>query len=315
VQLQQLAYFVAVADTRQFTKAAERMGVAQPSLSQQVRALEQDLGAQLFHRTRGNVTLTDAGEALSPIARRILADAETARREIQQLADVGIGRVRLGATPSVCTGLLPIMLAAFRQQYPGVELMINEGGSRDLQTALSEGAIDLAMIIDARLRDDDPLLVTVPLLREDLVVISPKDRPRPVQSRRMDIAELRDRPLVMFRRGYDLRESTVAACHAAGFEPTFAVEGGEMDAVLEFVNAGLGLAVVPSSVVRDRFRATPFTAPGLTRTVHLAHRRDIEPPRAAQAFQRSILQLLDSAAASGQLPPGISTLNRGKVTA
>src|SRR6185312_6595216 len=105
MQLQQLAYFVAVAQEGSFTRAAERANVAQPSLSQQIKALEADLGAQLVHRARGKVGLTAAGETLLPIARRMLADAETARREIRELEALGRGRVRLGATPSLCTGL------------------------------------------------------------------------------------------------------------------------------------------------------------------------------------------------------------------
>ena len=115
MQLHQLAYFVAVAETRHFTRAAEQMRVAQPSLSQQVRALEQDVGASLFHRIRGNITLTEAGETLLPIARRILAESETAYQAIRELDELGRGRVRLGATPSLFTGLLPTMLAAFRR--------------------------------------------------------------------------------------------------------------------------------------------------------------------------------------------------------
>lgn len=91
MQLQQLRYFTAVADTRHFTRAAEREHVAQPSLSQQIRSLERELGAELFHRARGHITLTDAGETLLPLARRILADAETARREVQEVAQLRRG--------------------------------------------------------------------------------------------------------------------------------------------------------------------------------------------------------------------------------
>ena len=310
VQLHQLGYFVAVAEARHFTRAAERLGVAQPSLSQQVRALEADLGAELLHRTRGNVGLTDAGEVLLPVARRMLADAETARREIRELAELGRGRVRLGATPSLCTGLLPAMLASFHRAHPAVELVVHEGGSRDLQRELTEGGLDLALVIDRRLADD-PQLATLPLLEEDLVVISPLGRPRPVQASTMTVADLAGRPLVMVRAGYDLRETTVAACRDAGFEPTFAVEGGEMDAVLEFVQAGLGIAVVPSTVVRDRFRATPFAAPGLSRTVLLAQRRSPAPPRAARALGDSLVGYLRAAAARGALPPGTRELGAG----
>ncbi|MGW7536969.1 LysR family transcriptional regulator [Amycolatopsis sp. NPDC054798] len=304
MQFQQLAYFLAVAETRHFTRAAERMRVAQPSLSQQIRALERDVGAGLFHRIRGNVTLTEAGETLLPIARRILAETETAYRAIRELDELGRGRVRLGATPSLCTGLLPAMLAAFRRDYPGIELVLHESGSRDLQTALSEGGLDLAMIVDSRVHDDSRLESRA-LFVEDLVVISPKDAPAPVRGR-MPIAALRDRPLVMFRQGYDLREATVTACRAEGFDPLFAIEGGEMDAVLELVRAGLGLAVVPSTVVGDRFRRTRFTEPGLSRVVRLAYRRDVEQPRAVRALQEAVVRYLGDREA--QLPPGTRPL-------
>ena len=307
MQLSQLAYFVAVAEEGSFTRAAERVGVAQPSLSQQVKALESDLGAQLVHRTRGKVGLTASGETLLPVARRMLADAETARWEIRELAALGRGRVRLGATPSLCTGLLPAVLADFRRTYPGIDIVVHEGGSRDLQDELIHGALDLALVIDARL-DGDPQLATVPLLTEELVVISRHGDPAPTRRARMDIAELKDVPLVMFRAGYDLRETTVTACRAAGFEPTFAIEGGEMDAVLEFVQAGLGVAVVPSMVVRDRFRATPISGPGVHRTILLARRRGLEPPRAAQALIESLIAYLRAGAARDTLPPGTSEL-------
>ena len=291
MQLSQLAYFVAVAEEGSFTRAAERVGVAQPSLSQQVKALESDLGAQLVHRTRGKVGLTASGETLLPVARRMLADAETARWEIRELAALGRGRVRLGATPSLCAGLLPAVLAEYRRRYPAIDIVVHESGSRDLQGELIHGALDLALVIDARLADD-PELATVPLLTEELVVISRHEDPAPTGRARMSIAELKDVPLVMFRAGYDLRETTLTACRAAGFEPTFAIEGGEMDAVLEFVQAGLGVAVVPSMVVRDRFRATPIGAPGLHRTILLARRRGLEPPRAAQALIEMLKEFL-----------------------
>src|SRR3954470_15496936 len=111
--LQQLVYFVAVADTRHFTRAAARTHVAQPSLSKQIHTLERELGAPLFSRARGNVTLTPAGAALLPLARRILADVDTARLEVQELVGLRRGRVRLGATPSLCAGLLADVLRRF----------------------------------------------------------------------------------------------------------------------------------------------------------------------------------------------------------
>ncbi|WP_030451860.1 LysR family transcriptional regulator [Herbidospora cretacea] len=311
MQLQQLAYFVAVAETRHFTHAAERMRVAQPSLSKQIKTLEADLGAPLFSRARGNVTLTPAGEALLPLARRMLADAETARREVAELAGLRRGRVRLGATPSLCAGLLADALARFHHDYPGVEIQVEEGGSRDLVRALARGQLDLSLII-LPLQGDDPSLVTEEILREHLVVAAPAHLTTGQSTGRrphVRIDELRRRPLVMFRRGYDLREATLNACRQAGFEPRFAVEGGEMDAVLRFVEAGLGVAVVPSMVLDGRpgLVGAPLL-PGLRRTVALAHRKDVEPTRAAQAFRSVLLGFLDEATREGTLPEGVEAL-------
>ncbi|MES9508344.1 LysR substrate-binding domain-containing protein [Streptomyces sp. NPDC000609] len=291
MQFQQLTYFVAVAEARHFTRAAEEVHVSQPSLSQQIRALESELGAELFSRARGNITLTDAGEALLPLARRILADADTARHEVQELAQLRRGRVRLGATPSLCTGLLPDVLRAFHDRHPGIQLLLEEGGSLDLVRELARGALDLALVV-LPLPAASPALTTVELLQEDLVVVSSAGAPRPGRGGRVRIADLQGAPLVMFRHGYDLRELTVAACRAEGFEPSFTVEGGEMDAVLGFVRAGLGIAVVPSMVaVRSGhgLRTTPLARPGLRRTIALAHRSDVAPPRAARELQKVLL--------------------------
>ncbi|MFF5447891.1 LysR family transcriptional regulator [Streptomyces sp. NPDC012888] len=291
MQFQQLVYFVAVAETRHFTRAAERVHVAQPSLSQQIKALERELGAELFSRARGNIALTDAGEALLPLARRILADAETARLEVQELAQLQRGRVRLGATPSLCTGLLPEVLRAFHTAHPGIQLLIEESGSHDLVRELARGALDLALIA-LPLPPAAPALTTVELLTEDLVVVSSRDVPAPGGGGPLDIAALREEPMVMFRHGYDLRELTVAACRAEGFEPVFTVEGGEMDAVLGFVRAGLGLAVVPAMVAEHAgpgVRVTRLAGSPLRRTIALAHRTDVAPPRAARELRRMLL--------------------------
>lgn len=307
MQLQHLTYFVTVADTRHFTNAAELCRVAQPSLSKQIRSLEHELGAPLFNRVRGDVTLTQAGEALLPLARRILADVETARRQIQELTGLRRGRVRLGATPSLCAGLLADAIAVFRERYPGIEILVEESGSRDLVEDLTRGALDLALIISP-LPDGDPTLAATPLLRENLVAVAPAGAPPLTGEPELPITALRDHPIVMFRRGYDLRESTTAACRAAGFEPEFAIEGGEMDAVLRFVEAGLGPAVVPSMVLPGRpgLRGTPVS--GLTRTIALAHRTDVEAPHAARAFRSELTAFLAAAARDERLPRGLDAL-------
>ncbi|MFD8081099.1 LysR family transcriptional regulator [Kitasatospora sp. NPDC059722] len=306
MQLQQLRYFLAVAETRHFTRAAEAAHVAQPSLSQQIRALERELGAELFHRTRGRIALTDAGDALLPLARRILADTESARLAVQETVQLRRGRVRLGAPPSLCTSLVPDVLRVFRDRYPGVALAVREGGSRDLVRWLAAGELDLALVITPASGEVAPALDVTELLHEELVLVSalPKRARRTVR-----VTELRGRPLVMFREGYDVREATLAACRAAGFEPEFAVEGGEMDAVLGFVRAGLGPAVVPGMVAaRSGLGVTPFAGPGLGRTIAVAHGHEVPLTRAADALRETLLAHLRDAARDGELPPGTRLL-------
>ncbi|MGW3539120.1 LysR family transcriptional regulator [Nocardia niigatensis] len=315
MQLQQLSYFLAVAQAKHFTRAADALGVAQPSLSKQIRVLETELGAELFSRARGNITLTAAGEALLPLANRILADVDTARLEVQELAGLRRGRVRLGATPSLCSGLLADALRRYHDAYPGIRLLVEESGSRDLVRQLTRGELDLAVVI-LPLAEDTPL-ATTPILREDLVVAARIGDTALPNRPRLRVTDLRDRPLVMFRQGYDLREATIGACRQAGFEPRFAVEGGEMDAVLRFVEVGLGVAVVPSTVLAGRpgLQGIPLSgdgaAHGLHRTVALAHRKDVAPTHAAGAFRATMEGFLREAATDDSLPAGVESLVPG----
>src|SRR5262245_12652794 len=169
VQIRQLEYFAAVAETRHFTRAAELVHVAQPSLSKQVSTLERELGTLLFNRARGNITLTPAGETLLPFARRILADLDSARVQVQELVGLTRGRLRLGATPSLSTVLLPEAIRRFADTYPGIDIVVEERGGRDLVRLLAQGELDLAFIV-LPLQTRDPALATTALLREPLVV-------------------------------------------------------------------------------------------------------------------------------------------------
>jgi DNA-binding transcriptional LysR family regulator len=299
VQIQHLKYFVAVANLGHFTRAAESLGVTQPTLSKQIHSLEADIGAPLLDRARGGATLTPAGAVLLPIARRILADVDTARREVQDLVGLRRGRVRLGATPSVATSLVPQVLRRFRAAYPAIDLHVEESGSQDLVSHLTGGELDLALVILPE-HGTDPALSAEPILRESLVVASAE--PFPLDPVR--IGDLRDRPLVMFRTGYDLRDATLEACRREGFVPPFAVEGGEMDTVLGLVEAGLGIALVPSMVLANRpgLRATPLAPPGIRRTIALAHRRESPLTHAASALRDTLQHHLREA----PLPPGVS---------
>ncbi len=291
MQIQQLTYFVAVALNRSFTRAADETGVSQPTLSKQVRVLENTLGTPLFTRDRGPIELTTAGEALLPHAQRILIEVEAAERTVGEVAGLRRGRVRLGATPSMCDGLLPEVLAQFHHQHPHIEIEVHEGGSRVLTRELVEGRLDVALLI-APLQSVDTDIETTPVLRERLVLASHRDADVPDH---LSIADLEGLPLVMFREGYDLREVTWRACTQAGFLPTLAIEGGEMGGVLRFVEAGLGHAVVPAMVLPSRpaLRSSTLDSPPLERIIAIAHRPIRSLPLAVRAFVSDLRTHLD----------------------
>jgi DNA-binding transcriptional LysR family regulator len=282
VQLQQLRYVVTVAEERRFTRAAARLRVAQPSVSSAIAALEHELGAPLFHRARGEVVPTGAGEVFLPWARQVLADCEAGAAAVRDLLGLQRGRLAVGATPSLTTHLLPPVLANLHARHPGLELSVHEAGSQDLVRRLEEGEIDLAVVI---LPVDRPWVDTTPLTEEELVLAVSGDHPLATRHS-IRVAELEGVPLVMFKDGYDLREATIAACRRAGFVPVLAVQGLEMDGALALAAAGVAGAVVPESVVPPDgpLRAVRFRRGALKRTVGLAFRRDRPLSPAAQAF-------------------------------
>lgn len=289
VNLEQLRSFVEVASSGNFTRAAETLHLSQPSLSRQIAALEQDLGAELFHRARSGSTLTAAGESLLPLAQRMLADARSVRRELDELAGLRRGRVRLGATPTLCISLVAEVLSTFHAEHPGIELHLSEQGSRGLLDELGRGELDLALITTSDGATAERCTVT-PLLVEELVVISAAEAPALAPGDTVTLAEVARMPLLQFSPAYDLRRTTDAAFLAADLHPTVVLEGVEMDAVLRFVERGLGIAIVPALVLvgRPGLRAQRLAAPALERTISLARPSDVAPSAAAAVMLQTI---------------------------
>ncbi len=286
VQLHQLRYVVALAEEGQFVKAAARLRVAQPSISAAVRALEVELGATLFDRSRHGALPTAAGEVFVPWARQVLADCDAGAAAVAALAGLQRGRVTLGATPSLTTTVLPSVVAGFRRAHPGVDLVVEEAGSGDLVDLLENSLVDVALVV---LPVAGSWLETRYLGEEELVLAVPLDHDLAERSQ-VRIEDLADVPLVMFRSGYDLREATLAACRRAGFQPTFAIEGLEMDGVLAMAGAGVGAAVVPASVVAAdaALVGVPFADRELLRHIGVARRQDRTISAAASALVTGI---------------------------
>lgn len=302
----QLLDFLAVAEEGQFTRAAERLQVAQPSVSAQIRRLEASLRTPLFHRGPGPVTLTDAGAALLPIARRIAADLASINDELSGLDELLRGRVAVGATPSLSATLLPSVLGRFHRLFPGVVIRVSEQGSPQLLEELLGGTLDLVLAIAPIATKG---LASAPLAEEELVVVTPPDHPLAGRSS-VTVPEIAAHPLVMFRPGYDLRTSTIDAFSAHGLEPIVAVEGGEMGSVLALVAAGLGAAVVPGIVTTatDRLRVARFRPPAPTRTIALVHRDDRALSRAAEALASAFTEGIASDGWPGPMPQGMRLL-------
>lgn len=307
MNLDQLRGFVEVARLGHFTRASEALHLTQPSLSRQISTLEGELGAALLHRARGHISLTPAGDALLPRAQRILAEADAIREDMDELVGLRRGRVRLGAPPTLCVSLVAEAISAFHAAHPGVDLHLAEAGSRSLADQLAVGLLDIALITASDARPvAGSTLSRMPLLAEELVVVTSAAKPLITEGATVGMAELAGLPLIALDRSYDLRATTDAAFRAAGLTPTPVLEGPEMDAVLRFVEQGLGVAIVPAMALTDRpaLHSARLSAP-LTRTVSLAHRSDVTPGVAVSAMRDVII---DTAARFAERDPALHAL-------
>ncbi|MCK8476430.1 LysR family transcriptional regulator [Microbacterium aurugineum] len=308
MNLEQLRGFVEVARLGHFTRASEHLHLAQPSLSRQISTLERELGAELFHRARGHISLTAAGETLLPRAQRMLADADAIRDEMGELAGLRRGRVRLGAPPTLCISLVAEAVSSFHAAYPDVDLHLTESGSRLLVEQLAVGAVDIALITASDgLPPAGVSLTRMPLLAEELVVVSSAAEPPLTDGAAIDLEQLAALPLITFGESYELRATTDAAFREAGLTPHPVLEGAEMDTALRFVERGLGVAVVPAMVLFDRpgLRSVRLSHPMMTRTVSLAHRSDVTPAIAVAAMRKAIVS---TSAEVARRDPAITSL-------
>src|ERR687895_1843511 len=285
MELRQLRYLVTLADERHFTRAAARLHIAQPALSQQVRRLEDVLGIALVDRTTRHVALTPAGERLVARARRALAEVEAATPELSELSGIRTGRVVIGAMRSTGPYDLSALLAAFHARHPGVELMVREEPSEIMLQHLHADTLDLAFLAVNRL-DTGPDIALHPLLSEPLVALLAPGPPLAGRGR-LELIELRDERFVVFGEGGSLRRIVVQGAREAGFEPQLAFESTERERIRAMVARGLGVALLPASqaeLAGPPVAAVPVRKPALARDVTLAWRANRRHSPAARAF-------------------------------
>ena len=247
MELRHLRYFVAVAEERHFGRAAERLHMAQPPLSQQIRQLEAELGVTLLRRTTRRVELTDAGAAYLERVRGILAAVDDAGVEAQRVDQGIVGRLVIGCVGSATYSLLPALARTLREEQPGIDFSFRgEMLVPDQVEALLDATIDLALL---RPPVDEPALPVRSLRRARLIVAVPAGL-RLAGRRRVRVPDLRDEDLVMHpARGRSVMHGLVESlCRDAGFRPRIRHEVAETSTLVTFVAAGLGVAVVPEPV-------------------------------------------------------------------
>ena len=253
MELRHLRYFIAVAEELHFGRAAQALGISQPPLSQQIQALEQELGARLFERTNRRVELSEAGRLFLEEARLVLAQVDKAA-DVARRAQLGeLGEMKIGFTSSApFNSSIPKAIYSFRQRFPAVHLNLKEMSSRDVADALLDESIEVGLMRPLPLPES---LVATELLREPLVAVLNADHPLAQGNEPgIHMAALAHEPFVFFPRSYGsgLHAQLLSLARQAGFTPHFAQEAAEVMTIIGLVSAGLGVSVLPASFQRMR---------------------------------------------------------------
>jgi DNA-binding transcriptional LysR family regulator len=252
MDLRHLRYFVAVAEERHFTRAAERLGIKQPPLSLQIRQLERELGTLLFRRLTRGVELTEPGTLLLEEARQILERVERTKVNVQNRARGKTGHIRVGFAGVVYFHpRVPSFLQAYRERYPGVLLSPVQGHVPDLVKAVEAGSVDVAFV---RLPLEYNEAITIyPLVDATMRIALPSYHPQ-ARKRSVSLATLAQEKLILFPRalGPGLYDTIIASCQRAGFSPILGEEGMQVASIISLVAGGFGIAIVPRSIEQIR---------------------------------------------------------------
>jgi LysR family transcriptional regulator, benzoate and cis,cis-muconate-responsive activator of ben and cat genes len=264
-----------VAEQRSFTRAAERISVAQPALSQQIRQLEQELGVSLFERDSRPLRLTEAGKLFLERAHHVLTAVNAAATDARRAGSGQLGRLAIGFVSSSMYEVLPPIVNAFRECYPTVELSFHEMIAAQISKALTDGTIDIGFSRPSLVKDSNFEQRT--LVEEPYVVALPGHH-RLATKRAVALADLTDEPFILHPRfpRPSVTDTVLEACAAAGFEPRGVQEASHMQTILGLVSAGVGLALVPESVQRypwRQVRFVPLKPPAPTATLTVAWRK------------------------------------------
>ncbi|WP_243382306.1 LysR substrate-binding domain-containing protein [Geothrix alkalitolerans] len=299
MELRLLRYFTVVAEELHFSRAAARLHMAQPPLSQQIKQLEQEIGVPLFARTRRHVELTEPGRQFLGSAREILAQVDHAVLQVQRAARGEVGEIAIGLVSSASyEDTLPRILRAYRERHPDVAITLHELSSGEQVAALREDRIRVGLL---RPPIHEPGLATTTVLREPLVAVLPADH-RLAGRPRIPLAALAGDPFIMIPRshGLGILDLVMGACLAAGFTPHIAQEAKEIQTVVGFVAAGYGVSLMPRAVRRLSHAGVayvPLAPPQVQIEVAAAYRQGDASPLLA-----AFLAVLKEATSGRALP-------------
>lgn len=275
IELRHLRYFVAVAEELHFSRAAKRLQIAQPPLSQQIRKLEQYIGHPLFTRNSRAVALTHAGETLLERARYLLKRIDEDLDIVQRVGRGEMGSLTVGFIGSAMLTVLPTLLGGYRMKYSQVELRLRELTTSRLIDAIREGAVDIGFLRDAGPTEG---LSVESILAEKFVVALPEKHPL-AERKNVALAQLKRESLVLFPRdlGPSAWDKTMALCETEGFRPKIVQEAPEWLTVLRLVSSGLGISITPACVATIKVPGTvcrELTRCPISTDIELAHRSD-----------------------------------------
>lgn len=246
IELRHLHYFIAVAEELHFSRAAKRLHISQPPLSQQIRGLEDELGVKLFERTKRQVQLTEAGKVFLERCYGVLAQLEQAVEMTQQIGRGEVGRLAIAFVGSATYTVLPDILSVFREQFPAVELQLLELTTSEQIHALHHKQVDVGIVRSAIV---EPGLSVECVLLESLVLALPQTHPLSAQTQ-VSLCALADESFILFpaKMGPIFYDQIINICQQAGFRPKVAQEAVQMQTIIGLVAAGLGIALVPASL-------------------------------------------------------------------
>lgn len=273
MNLRDLEYVVALAEERHFRRAAERCFVSQPTLSGQVKKLEDELDVALFERSGRQVTLTAAGEAIAEQARRVLTEARAIKELAATFNDPLSGRLHLGVIPTIAPYLLPLFVSRLHRDYPGLELFLHEHQTSVLLQKLRRGELDL-LLLALPVETDE--FAEIDLFEEPFRLAAAKGDPL-AQRPRATLADLEQREVLLLEEGHCLRGQALDVCLYAGAEEYQGFRATSLETLRQMVGEGIGITLMPELAVpreaSDTIRYIPFEAPQPTRRIGLMHRK------------------------------------------